>query len=48
MYCLYAGNSSEITFKRYLEPLVVALDKEKWTLVQFLLSSSYNGYASRL
>ncbi|KAK1395184.1 UPF0613 protein like [Heracleum sosnowskyi] len=28
----------------YLEPLAVALDKEKWTLVQFLLSSSYSGY----
>nr|XP_043628171.1 UPF0613 protein PB24D3.06c [Erigeron canadensis] len=28
----------------YLEPLAVALDKEKWSLVQFLLSSSYSGY----
>lgn len=29
---------------RYLEPLAIALDKEKWSLVQFLLSSSYTGY----
>ncbi|THG01630.1 hypothetical protein TEA_023017 [Camellia sinensis var. sinensis] len=28
----------------YLEPLAIALDKEKWSLVQFLLSSSYSGY----
>lgn len=28
----------------YLEPLAVALDKERWSLVQFLLSSSYSGY----
>lgn len=28
----------------YLEPLAMALDKEKWSLVQFLLSSSYSGY----
>lgn len=28
----------------YLEPLAIALDKEKWSLVQFLLSSSYTGY----
>lgn len=28
----------------YLEPLAIALDKEKWSLVQFLLSSSYCGY----
>ncbi|PSR92685.1 UPF0613 protein like [Actinidia chinensis var. chinensis] len=28
----------------YLEPLATALDKEKWSLVQFLLSSSYSGY----
>lgn len=39
-----AGNLSELTLRRYLEPLAVALDKEKWTLVQFLLSSSYSGY----
>ncbi|CAN4112740.1 unnamed protein product [Withania somnifera] len=30
----------------YLEPLAVALDKEKWSLVQFLLSSSYSGYGT--
>lgn len=28
----------------YLEPLAIALDREKWSLVQFLLSSSYSGY----
>ncbi|MFS7967367.1 putative fusarinine C esterase SidJ, alpha/Beta hydrolase [Helianthus anomalus] len=28
----------------YLEPLAIALDKEKWSLVQFLFSSSYTGY----
>ncbi|XP_076952733.1 UPF0613 protein PB24D3.06c-like [Bidens hawaiensis] len=28
----------------YLEPLAIALDKQKWSLVQFLLSSSYTGY----
>ncbi|KAK4796763.1 hypothetical protein SAY86_029089 [Trapa natans] len=28
----------------YLEPLATALDKEKWSLVQVLLSSSYTGY----
>ncbi|KAK1418325.1 hypothetical protein QVD17_27468 [Tagetes erecta] len=28
----------------YLEPLAIALDKEKWSLVQFLFSSSYSGY----
>ncbi|PIA24810.1 hypothetical protein AQUCO_23700001v1 [Aquilegia coerulea] len=30
----------------YLEPLSVALDNEKWSLVQFLLSSSYIGYGT--
>ncbi|PHU30513.1 hypothetical protein BC332_02606 [Capsicum chinense] len=30
----------------YLEPLAIALDKEKWSLVQFLLSSSYSGYGT--
>ncbi|KAF9604681.1 hypothetical protein IFM89_009117 [Coptis chinensis] len=30
----------------YLEPLSVALEKEKWSLVQFLLSSSYTGYGT--
>ncbi|XP_068663336.1 UPF0613 protein PB24D3.06c-like isoform X2 [Aristolochia californica] len=28
----------------YLEPLSVALENEKWSLVQLLLSSSYSGY----
>uniref|UniRef100_A0A7C9A8C9 Uncharacterized protein n=1 Tax=Opuntia streptacantha TaxID=393608 RepID=A0A7C9A8C9_OPUST len=28
----------------YLEPLATALDHEKWSLVQILLSSSYTGY----
>jgi hypothetical protein len=31
---------------RYLEPLAIALDKEKWSLVQLLLSSSYSGYGT--
>lgn len=31
---------------QYLEPLAIALDKEKWSLVQFLLSSSYSGYGT--
>lgn len=30
----------------YLEPLAIALDKEKWSLVQLLLSSSYSGYGT--
>ncbi|KAL6185853.1 hypothetical protein ACLB2K_041976 [Fragaria x ananassa] len=30
----------------YLEPLAIALDKEKWSLVQLLMSSSYNGYGT--
>ncbi|RAL38467.1 hypothetical protein DM860_002445 [Cuscuta australis] len=30
----------------YLEPLAIALDREKWSLVQFLLSSSYSGYGT--
>ncbi|KAM7466671.1 hypothetical protein LguiB_014233 [Lonicera macranthoides] len=28
----------------YLQPLAIALEKEKWSLVQFLLLSSYSGY----
>ncbi|WJX90474.1 hypothetical protein P8452_72370 [Trifolium repens] len=31
---------------RYLEPLAIALDCENWSLVQFLMSSSYNGYGT--
>ncbi|XP_045827531.1 UPF0613 protein PB24D3.06c [Trifolium pratense] len=30
----------------YLEPLAIALDRENWSLVQFLMSSSYNGYGT--
>ncbi|MBA0846102.1 hypothetical protein Goarm_022515 [Gossypium armourianum] len=30
----------------YLEPLAVALDNEKWSLVQLLMSSSYSGYGT--
>ncbi|GMH28463.1 hypothetical protein Nepgr_030306 [Nepenthes gracilis] len=30
----------------YLEPLAIALDNEKWSLVQTLLSSSYIGYGT--
>ncbi|XP_010278432.1 PREDICTED: UPF0613 protein PB24D3.06c [Nelumbo nucifera] len=30
----------------YLEPLSIALEKEKWSLVQLLLSSSYIGYGT--
>ncbi|OMO85378.1 hypothetical protein COLO4_21645 [Corchorus olitorius] len=30
----------------YLEPLATALDNEKWSLVQMLMSSSYSGYGT--
>ncbi|KAF8388001.1 hypothetical protein HHK36_026667 [Tetracentron sinense] len=30
----------------YLEPLSIALENEKWSLVQLLLSSSYSGYGT--
>lgn len=30
----------------YLEPLAIALENEKWSLVQTLLSSSYSGYGT--
>ncbi|ESQ41913.1 hypothetical protein EUTSA_v10013904mg [Eutrema salsugineum] len=30
----------------YLEPLAIALDKEKWSLVQLLMSSSYSGFGT--
>ncbi|XP_054786583.1 UPF0613 protein PB24D3.06c isoform X2 [Prosopis cineraria] len=30
----------------YLEPLAIALDREKWSLVQFLMSSSCSGYGT--
>jgi hypothetical protein len=29
-----------------LEPLAIALDKEKWSLVQLLMSSSYSGFGT--
>ncbi|RXI02182.1 hypothetical protein DVH24_026712 [Malus domestica] len=32
--------------KDTLEPFAIALDKEKWSLVQPLLSSSYSGYGT--
>ncbi|KAK8643583.1 hypothetical protein V6N13_012871 [Hibiscus sabdariffa] len=31
---------------KYLEPLAIVLDNEKWSLVQLLMSSSYNGYGT--
>ncbi|KAL3507985.1 hypothetical protein ACH5RR_033367 [Cinchona calisaya] len=31
---------------QYLEPLASALEKENWSLVQFLMSSSYSGYGT--
>lgn len=30
----------------YLEPLAIALDDEKWSLVQLLMSSSYTGFGT--
>lgn len=33
-------------FFSYLEPLAIALDKEKWSLVQLLMSSSYSGFGT--
>ncbi|KAL5785441.1 hypothetical protein ACOSQ2_007833 [Xanthoceras sorbifolium] len=30
----------------YLEPLAIALDEERWSLVQLLMSSSYSGYGT--
>ncbi|KAK2646905.1 hypothetical protein Ddye_022100 [Dipteronia dyeriana] len=30
----------------YLEPLAIALDNERWSLVQLLMSSSYTGYGT--
>ncbi|OAY27875.1 UPF0613 protein PB24D3.06c [Manihot esculenta] len=30
----------------YLEPLAIALDREKWSLVQLLMSSSYGGFGA--
>ncbi|GJN24888.1 hypothetical protein PR202_gb12662 [Eleusine coracana subsp. coracana] len=38
------GPKSAQVLSRYLEPLSLALEVEKWSLVQPLLSSSYTGY----
>lgn len=38
------GLSDGFLATEYLEPLAIALDKEKWSLVQLLMSSSYTGY----
>lgn len=35
-----------LSLYRYLEPLSIALENEKWSLVQPLLSSSYIGYGT--
>ncbi|KAG7018675.1 SPAPB24D3.06c, partial [Cucurbita argyrosperma subsp. argyrosperma] len=40
------GLSDGFMATEYLEPLAIALDKEEWSLVQILLSSSYNGYGT--
>ncbi|KAE8692366.1 basic 7S globulin-like [Hibiscus syriacus] len=48
----YGPNPIQVAFKqvtisnKYLEPLAIALDNEKWSLVQLLMSSSYNGYGT--
>lgn len=39
-----AGQSDGFMATKYLQPLAIALEKEKWSLVQFLLTSSYSGY----
>ncbi|KAL1543204.1 UPF0613 protein PB24D3.06c-like [Salvia divinorum] len=42
---VFVGGFKEgILATEYLEPLEIALEKEHWSLVQFLFSSSYNGY----
>lgn len=40
------GLMSILSSCRYLEPLAIALDRENWSLVQFLMSSSYSGYGT--
>ncbi|KAJ7954960.1 UPF0613 protein PB24D3.06c-like [Quillaja saponaria] len=35
-----------LSLYRYLEPLAIDLENAKWSLVQFLMSSSYNGYGT--
>ncbi|KAH1200719.1 hypothetical protein GmHk_17G047617 [Glycine max] len=54
----YGPNPIQVAFKtgdfkrqvlrhaKYLEPLAIALDHENWSLVQFLMSSSYSGYGT--
>ncbi|KAG6483176.1 hypothetical protein ZIOFF_059816 [Zingiber officinale] len=39
-------NQENLSLYRYLEPLSIALENEKWSLVQPLLSSSYLGYGT--
>lgn len=38
------GLTDGLLATEYLEPLAMALENEKWSLVQLLLSSSYSGY----
>ncbi|XP_057771824.1 UPF0613 protein PB24D3.06c-like [Salvia miltiorrhiza] len=38
------GLQEGILAAEYLEPLAIALEKEHWSLVQYLFSSSYHGY----
>ncbi|KAB2628049.1 hypothetical protein D8674_032844 [Pyrus ussuriensis x Pyrus communis] len=40
------GLSDGFLATEYLEPLAIAMDKEKWSLVQPLLSSSYSRYGT--
>ncbi|XP_047322226.1 UPF0613 protein PB24D3.06c-like [Impatiens glandulifera] len=40
------GLSNGFLATDYLEPLAISLENEKWSLVQFLLSSSYTGYGT--
>ncbi|KAL8515364.1 hypothetical protein ACS0TY_014174 [Phlomoides rotata] len=39
-----SGLNEGLLASEYLEPLAIALEKEHWSLVQFLFSSSYGGY----
>lgn len=47
-FCLQGiiHNQENLSLYRYLEPLSIALENEKWSLVQPLLSSSYLGYGT--
>ncbi|KAI9114846.1 hypothetical protein K1719_013859 [Acacia pycnantha] len=40
------GLSNGFLATAYLEPLAIALDRQNWSLVQFLMSSSYSGYGT--